>query len=131
MNKKIIDPLITEDGKIYINIHDIIMILKDMIEGGKLDGSDTALLEMLFVWFGKHAESLEGQVKQQRAARHQEHVKEVKRLFDKYGNFKKNDSKSNTAGSSNKKSTIVSEKNKPDLSPNVEKAEAPANSGDR
>ena len=79
-----IDTTVNEQGKIYINIVDVIMLVKDTIVQAKQKNIDTEALETLFVWLGSEHTKVEEKVKE--AFRMKEHQRnlELQSMWQKY-----------------------------------------------
>lgn len=67
--------------EIYVNLGDVLHAIKDNIDGARLDGLDTTVAEIIFVFFGEKHEEIETRLKAEIAARINEQRPELERKY--------------------------------------------------
>lgn len=79
-----VDTFVNEQGKIYINIVDTILLVKDTIVQAKEKKIDTEALETLFIWLGSEHTKAEEQVNEALRMREHKRTTELQNFWHKY-----------------------------------------------
>lgn len=79
-----IDTIVSPEGKIYLNIHDMILVFKDTIEQAKNKGIDSAALETVFVWLAKEHTKAEQTIADAKRREEHQRSEELQEFWRKY-----------------------------------------------
>lgn len=88
-----IEPLFSKEGKPYVKIEEMIVIIKGLIDSGKLDNVDTSLMELLFVWLAEKNDELILMFDKKRAEEMAEKNKKLNEYMKKYEKYKEQEQK--------------------------------------